>query len=133
MIFAFFGYCEPSAPPDGDEFQKTAPPMVGGHLPSVNDYQMDGSRYRRKEIGLDPEGCASKTNAVMKARATNLSNLHFVEPEALQHARDRASRIVASDFENAILQRSLLELALSFFAHFAFQVWVRGRKEAGVA
>lgn len=63
---------------------------------------------------------------------TGLLEIHFAEPEALKHSRDRTARVFGSDLEDAILQRGLLELTLSFFAHFAFEVGVRRRKKAGV-
>ena len=67
-----------------------------------------------------------------KANSTDLLEIHFAEPEALEHSRDRTARIFGSDLEDAVLQRGLLELPLSFFANFAFEVRVWTRKKAGV-
>src|ERR1700722_17854548 len=75
----------------------------------------------------------SRAHTVSKTLATNLRNIHFVEPEALQHSRDCAPRVGGSGLEDAILQRGLLQLALSFFADFAFQVGVWGGEQPGVA
>ena len=66
--------------------------------------------------------------AVRESLATNLPDIHLVEAKTLQHARDRASRVVGSGLEDSILQRGLQELALRFFADFTFEVWVWRRE-----
>src|SRR5882724_5885402 len=62
-----------------------------------------------------------------------LANVNFVEAEALQHAGDCAARVVGGVFQDAVLQGSLLKLALCHLADFAFKVGIRRREQPGVA
>jgi hypothetical protein len=41
------------------------------------------------------------------ANPMELLEIHFAEPEALKHSRDRTARIFGSDLEDAVLQRGL--------------------------
>lgn len=56
-----------------------------------------------------------------------------MKAETLEHAGDGATGVVSGGFEDAVLQGGLLELAFGFYADLAFEIGVRGRKQAGVA
>jgi hypothetical protein len=47
-----------------------------------------------------------------------------VKAETLQHARNSALRIVGGDLKDTVLQCVLLELGLSFFSDFTFEVGI---------
>ena len=72
--------------------------------------------------GIGRNCCELRAHAV--GEVMNLPDIHLVEAKALQHARDRASRVVGSGLKDSILQRGLQELPLSLFADFALEVWV---------
>jgi hypothetical protein len=80
-------------------------------------------QYLAAAVARFPSGCRQP-----ELFATDLPNIHFAKPKTLQHPGDRASRVVRSDLEDAILQRGLLQLAFSFFADFALEVGIWGRE-----
>src|SRR5271156_2738332 len=98
--------------------------MPAGFSLCVASTHRDHRRKRRREVLVRHKS--------FEAGPMGLLEIHFAEPEALQHSRDRTPRVLGSNFEDAILQRSLLELTFSFFADFAFEVGVRRREKAGV-
>jgi len=65
--------------------------------------------------------------------ALRLAEIHFREPETFQQASHRGARVFIGRFQDAAIQRSLLQLALGFLADFAFKIWIGGGKKAGVA
>ena len=62
-----------------------------------------------------------------------LLNFYLRKSEAFQHAGQRAAGILVGGFEDAVLQRGLLQLTFGFDADFAFEIRIRGREQAGVA
>src|SRR5215467_13318728 len=62
-----------------------------------------------------------------------LSKFYLLESKARKHSRKRRARVLVSRLQHAILQSRLLQLALRFFADFAFKICIRNRKKPRVA
>ena len=68
-----------------------------------------------------------------KARAGQLVELDAGEAEGVEERGEGGAGVVAGGFEDIVLEGGVLQGAFGFKADLAFEIGIRGRKEAGVA
>ena len=56
-----------------------------------------------------------------------------MKAETLQHSGESAARVVGGGFEDAVLQRGLLQLTFGFFADFTFEIGIGRGEQTSVA